>query len=133
MSVFAERLKNLRDTKGQTQGEVGKAVGKSRESVSKYEIGDREPDTTAIASIAKHFNVSADYILGITDDFTSLTGKNANSYCVEIIACDDYLRDEAFVPYFKLAVKMKDHNLEVKEVDSFISHMIKIREKKKHP
>ena len=132
MSVFAERLKNLRDTKGQTQGEVGKAVGKSRESVSKYEIGEREPDTAALASIAKHFNVSADYILGITDDYISLQGTNATPYCFEILSHDEYLRDEGFVPYFKLAVKMKDHALDMNEIDRLISPLIKT-DRKKHP
>jgi len=131
MSVFAERLKTLRDTKGQTQGEVGKAVGKSRESVSKYEIGKREPDTTAIASIAKHFNVSADYILGLTDQLTALNCENADLYCIEIMNFNEYLSDEGFVPYFKLAVKMKDHELEIIEIDSFISQLIE--DKKKHP
>ena len=132
MSVFAERLKNLRDTKGQTQGEVGKAVGKSRESVSKYEIGEREPDTTALASIAKHFNVSADYILGITDDYTTLTRQNTDPYCFDILSHDEYLRDEEFVPYFKVAVKMKDNELDVNEVDPVIDRLIKTN-RKKHP
>lgn len=132
MSVFAERLKSLRDTRGQTQGEVGKAVGKSRESVSKYEMGEREPDTTAIASIAKHFNVSADYILGITDEFTALTGKNTDPYCIEILSHDEYLRDEGFVPYFKLAVKMKDSDLDVTEVEPMIIRLMKTN-RKKHP
>lgn len=125
MSVFAERLKNLRDTTGQTQGEVGKAVGKSRESVSKYEIGEREPDTTALASIAKHFNVSADYILGITDDYMSLQGASAAPYCYEILSHDEYLRDEGFVPYFKLAVKMKDNDVDINEADQLIGPLSK--------
>lgn len=132
MSVFAERLRNLRDTKGQTQGEVGKAVGKSRESVSKYEIGEREPDTAAIASIAKHFNVSADYILGITDDYTTLSDSKRDSYCIEIISHDKYLRDESFVPYFKIAVNMKDHNLDINEIKIFVEQLIKAN-RKKHP
>lgn len=133
MSVFAERLKNLRDTKGQTQGEVGKAVGKSRESVSKYEIGEREPDTEVIAAIAKHFNVSADYILGITDDLVALIDKSAKSYCIEIVEYETYFKDEKFVPYFNLSIKMKDHDVEIRPVDRFIDHMIKMGKKQKHP
>lgn len=133
MSVFAERLKNLRDTTGQTQGEVGKAMGKSRESISKYEIGVREPDTGAIAAIAMHFNVSADYILGITDDFIPLHRRDEIPYCMEIIKGEPYLRDDDFVPYFCLAVKMRDNNVEVESADRLINRLIKLGKKAKTP
>ncbi|RCX16292.1 transcriptional regulator with XRE-family HTH domain [Anaerobacterium chartisolvens] len=123
MSVFAERLRNLREKQGQTQVQVGKAVGKSREAVTKYEMGQREPDLHAITSIARYFNVSADYILGITDqldsnhkqeglDEVSLSGKE----------CKD---NEEFVPYFKLALKIKNSGVGLKEVEEFVDKLIK--------
>lgn len=131
MSVFAERLRNLRDATGQTQGEVGKAVGKSRESVSKYEIGDREPDTEAIAAIAMHFKVSADYILGITDDIVTLNSKGNKNYYVDIFRNEKYLKDENFVPYFNLATKMHDNTVEIKAADRMINRLIYLRKNKR--
>jgi hypothetical protein len=70
--------------------------------------------------------------LGITDDYTTLPGKNADPYCFEIKSHDEYLRDEGFVPYFKLAVKMKNNDLDIYEVDPFINGFIKTN-RKKHP
>ena len=133
MSVFAERLKNLRDVTGQTQGEVGRAMGKSRESVSKYEIGAREPDTSAIAAIAMHFDVSADYILGITDDIIPLNRKSERSYCLQIIRNDKYLKDETFVPYFDMATRLKDNDVEIIIADRLVNRLIKLGKKHKHP
>ncbi len=133
MSVFAERLRNLRDKKGQTQDEVGKAVGKSRESVSKYEIGEREPDTISIASFAKHFNVSADYILGITDDSELPIGSKRKPFSPELYAFEKYLYDKNFIPYLQLAVKIKDYNLELEKIEKFVNTLIKQAKKQKRP
>ena len=124
MTVFAERLKKLRDTEGQTQDQLGKAVGLSRESVSKYETGTREPDVEAIASIARHFKVSADYILGITDEFTALTQACVNTICIGILQYEAYLGDKEFVPYFIFSVKMKDNSVEIWAVERYINRML---------
>lgn len=133
MSVFAERVKNLRDKKGHTQDEVGKAVGRSREAVSKYEIGEREPDLIAVASLAKYFNVSADYILGITDDSEMLIGNKRKPIIPEIYAFEKYLTDADFIPYLELAVKIKDNTLELDAIEKFVTNMIKKSRKQKHP
>lgn len=133
VSIFAERLKNLRDKKGQTQDEVGKAMGKSREAVSKYEIGEREPDLVAVASLAKYFNVSADYILGITDDSQVLIGSKRKPISPDIYAFEKYLTDANFIPYLKLAVKIKDNGLELSKIEKFVNALIKQVKKQKHP
>ncbi len=123
MSVFAERLRNLREKQGQTQVQVGKAVGKSREAVTKYEMGQREPDLHAITSIAKYFNVSADYILGITDQLESIHKQDASDD-VSLIG-EEYQDNEEFIPYFKLALKIKNSGVRLKEVEEFVDKLIK--------
>lgn len=133
MSIFAERLKDLRDKKGHTQDEVGRAVGKSREAVSKYEIGEREPDLVAVASLARHFNVSADYILGITDDSDILIGSKRKPLIPEMFAFEKYLTDVDFVPHLKLAVKIKDHDLELNKIEKFVNSLTKQAKKQKRP
>lgn len=133
MSAFAERLKDLRNRKGQTQDEVGKAVGKSREAVSKYEIGEREPDLNAVASLARYFNVSTDYMLGITDDSGLLNGRRRKPFNPALYAYEKYLEDEEFVPYLALAVKARDSRLALGELESLIQDLIKRGKKQKHP
>ncbi|QNU67312.1 helix-turn-helix transcriptional regulator [Ruminiclostridium herbifermentans] len=108
MSVFSERVKKLRKAKKQSQIEVGKALGKSRESISKYELGEREPDTNVIALLAKHFNVSSDYMLGITDDSEIEAVDNSKFFGRKLSAFESYLKNDNFIPYLQLAVIMKD-------------------------
>jgi transcriptional regulator with XRE-family HTH domain len=130
MSVFSERLRILRDKKGQTQDVLGKALGKSRESVSKYEKGHREPDLNSITSIAKYFGVSTDYILGLRDDTNLALKENTGKYtsdsfsCPEMIQYESYLKDSSFAKYIRLAVNLKESNLDFDKVEEIVNTLI---------
>lgn len=63
-----KRLKELRIAKKETQEQTANAIGVSRPTYTTYEIGTREPDIGTINKLADHFNVSADYLLGRTND-----------------------------------------------------------------
>lgn len=67
--VFKERFSVLRGKR--TQLEFAEFLGISRASVSFYEKGDRVPDAIILARIASRCNVSADWLLGLTDNATS--------------------------------------------------------------
>lgn len=132
MSVFSERVKKLRKAKKQSQNDVGKALGKSRESISKYELGEREPDPNVIALLAKHFNVSSDYMLGITDD-SGKEADNSKSFSRKLSAFESYLKSENFIPYLQLAVIMKDSNIETDKFKALICKYIEQVKQQKHP
>jgi len=66
LSVFAERLKTLRDEAGISQGQLGEELGISRGSISFYENTDRTADAVTLAKLSRHFNVSADWLLGLS-------------------------------------------------------------------
>lgn len=61
------RLKPLRLEAGQTQTEVARLLGVSREAYSMYESGKRQPGLEALDTLAAHFRVSVDYLIGRTD------------------------------------------------------------------
>lgn len=61
------RLKPLRLAAGQTQTEVARLLGVSREAYSMYETGKRQPGLEALDTLAAHFRVSVDYLIGRTD------------------------------------------------------------------
>lgn len=65
--LFAQRLKNLRREFNLTQPEFARLIGKTRGAVGHWEIADREPTLGTMYEIAKVFNVSVDYLLGISD------------------------------------------------------------------
>ena len=57
----------LREGRGETQDQLAKAVGITRQSLSRYETNEHTPNIELIYNIAKHYEVSADYLLGLSD------------------------------------------------------------------
>lgn len=62
-----ERLRALREDKDLTQREIAAFLNCSQVSYSHYEIGRREIPIDTLAKLAEYYDVSVDYILGITD------------------------------------------------------------------
>lgn len=67
-NLLGERLKYLRTEKGLGQNLLAKELKLSNASISYWETGKQEPSAEALFKLAKYFNVSADYLLGLTDD-----------------------------------------------------------------
>jgi len=57
------RLKELRLSKGNSQAQVGKAIGCSANTYSRYEREEREPDINTLKILSKYFDVSIDYMV----------------------------------------------------------------------
>ena len=68
--IFAKRFKDIRTACGMSQADFAAFVGISRPTVGFYENGDREPDATTLARIAKQCGVSADFLVGLSDNST---------------------------------------------------------------
>ena len=66
MEEFCERLKFLREEKGLTQKEVAEAIGFAQSAVAFWANGKRIPNAFAIVALAKFFDVTSDYLLGLT-------------------------------------------------------------------
>ena len=62
------RLRELREEKEMTQAEVAKAIGVDARTISNYEVGVREPDIQTIKKLCKFFDVTSDYLLGLSND-----------------------------------------------------------------
>jgi len=65
---IGDRLKNLRKDRGISQTAFANSLGISQDSVSLWENNKRIPDTPYIIKICKEYNISADYLLGLTTD-----------------------------------------------------------------
>lgn len=63
-TTFADRLKNLRMARSESQEDVAKALGISQSRYQTYESNKREPNSVLLIKIAKYFGVSTDYLLG---------------------------------------------------------------------
>ena len=66
---FGEKIRTLRKEKELSQSELGNQIGGiSKAVVSKYETGNVYPDYEIIVRIAKLYNVTTDYLLGMNDE-----------------------------------------------------------------
>ena len=64
-TIFYERLKELRIDKGVGQIELAKAINVSKGIISLWENGLREPKLSNLIALAKFFDVSIDYLVGL--------------------------------------------------------------------
>ena len=70
MSLFSDRLISLRKERGLTQYDFAKNLKMSRSTISGYETEGKEPSYSMLRTFAEYFGVSADYLLGLSDERT---------------------------------------------------------------
>lgn len=63
--IFCKRFKVLREAYRMSQNDVADTLGISRQSIVYYAMGDRLPRIPILIAIAKMFNTSTDYLLGL--------------------------------------------------------------------
>ena len=63
-----KRIRDLREDNDLTQKAVGKALNVSQRTYAYYESGERGIPPQALIDLAKFYNKSIDYILGLTDN-----------------------------------------------------------------
>ncbi|MCT4686550.1 helix-turn-helix domain-containing protein [Vallitalea sp.] len=73
MPNFSNRLRILRKNKEMTQEELGEIVGKTKNNISQYERNARQADDETKIQFAKFFDVSMDYLMGLTDNPTPIS------------------------------------------------------------
>ena len=61
------RLKDLREDHDLTQGDIAVLLKTTRQQVSKWETGTQMMGVDKYIILAKHYNVSVDYLLGLID------------------------------------------------------------------
>ena len=71
MPSFSSRLRELRLERGEKQADIAAILGVSIQSYSAYESG-REPKYEMLNAIASHYDVTANYLTGYTDQRTTV-------------------------------------------------------------
>ena len=62
-----ERLKDARKTARYTQAQIAKELGMSQQQYSRFENGLFELNYSQIVFLCRKYDISADYLLGLTD------------------------------------------------------------------
>lgn len=74
---MADRLKELRKSRGLTQSELADITGLSFHAINSYESGRRTPNSKAMAVLEKYFRVSGEFLRGEVDRETFLQNSAA--------------------------------------------------------
>ena len=83
--IFVKRLVELMENADMTQIELANKIGTTNVTISRYMSGERSPRIEIVAEIAKVFNVSIDYLLGLP------AGKNKR-----------FIENESMVDLYKI-------------------------------
>lgn len=84
---FGDKLKRLRLASGLTQDELAVKLGTSKQSISRYENSEREPNIRTAKAIASALNVSLEEL---AQGFTQQTTSSADLSPDERQLIDDY-------------------------------------------
>lgn len=68
MIFMGDKIKELRNAKKMTQEQLATRLGLVKGSISAYEQGTKYPSLEVLVNLCQIFNVSADYLLGLSDD-----------------------------------------------------------------
>lgn len=103
---FNVRLKQLRQKNKLTQSELADILGLKPTAISNYESQRNEPSFDKLIALSKYFDVSCDYLLGISDAYLPVGGE---------------VLDKEIVDFFELYQKLDaDKAKEVRDYTDYL-------------
>lgn len=64
---YVKRIRDLREDHDKTQQEIADVLGTSQTMYARYERGANELPIHHLVTLCRYYNVSSDYILGLSD------------------------------------------------------------------
>ncbi len=111
IKLFSQRLKKERLKKELTQQELADILNIDKSTICKYENGYSLPSIERSIQISNYFNISLDYLMGITD-----IRKQASlpPYLQDLLSKENY-------KYLKVAQKLKEENISLDILDAILN------------
>ncbi len=69
MNGFGEKIKELRQLKGWSQKTLAEKIEQAQSAIVYWERNECEPTISSLKRLCEVFDVSADYLLGLTDGY----------------------------------------------------------------
>lgn len=110
---FNLRLKQLRQRHKLTQSELAEILGLKPTAISNYESKRNEPSFDKLIALSKYFDVSCDYLLGISDAYLPVGGE---------------VLDKDIVDFFNLYQQLDQES--TTELKSYVEYLIYKQEHK---
>ncbi len=106
------KLKELRNSKKVSQKDVGRELGITQQNMSRYENDICTIPVDVLVKLAKYYNVSTDYILGVSQSKRNIEGweKETKSMSAQRDFFEVYktLKDKDKELLWTIAAKMKE-------------------------
>ena len=97
--MIGERLQELRKDKGVSQADLANLLGVSSNTISSYECNRSDPDDNLKIILAKFFDVSLDYLLGLTDEPYSFQRRRNTVVIPTDFSDDDIAEIKEYIMY----------------------------------
>lgn len=65
--IVGDRLRDLRKSRAYSRRELAELLQIGEANIQRYESGESDATSEIVVKIAKYFNVSTDYLLGLSD------------------------------------------------------------------
>lgn len=123
--MFGRRLRTLRQSFGLSQIELSEYLNISQQALSKWENNSAQPDNNSLKKLSDKFDVSVDYLLGISDNKNPRYGlytktlSDEEGYTIEI---------KTKIPFNELSQDDKKEIIDV-AMENLIEVKKEIREK----
>lgn len=72
MKYIYNRVRDLREDKDKTQEDIATLLNTHTTTYRRWETGETEIPTHIIKQLCIYYNISADYIIGLTDEYRAL-------------------------------------------------------------
>lgn len=87
--AYYQRIRDLREDSDKKQADVAEYLGTTKQYYSLYEKGANEISFERAIALAKYYNVSLDYIAGLTNDKRGLTRSDLTREQKELLKLAD--------------------------------------------
>lgn len=111
---FNLRLKQLRQKNRLTQSELAEILDLKPTAISNYESKRNEPSFAKLIALSKYFDVSCDYLLGMTDTYLPIGGE---------------ILDKNIVEFFNVYQQLDEQNM--LEIKSYADYLLWKQENEK--
>lgn len=111
---FNTRLKQLRQKHRLTQGELAEILDLKPTAISNYESKRNEPSFSKLLALSQYFDVSCDYLLGVSDSYLPIGGE---------------VLDKEIVDFFNLYQQLNDDS--AKELKKYANYLLYKQEQEK--
>lgn len=99
--MFGELLRDLRKDRGMTQAELAERLFLSPLTISSYECGRSIPDDATKIKIAKLFNVSIDYLLGLIREPLPYEREDHTIHCPQDFTSSDIEQVKCYIEFLQ--------------------------------